>query len=363
MKLNKYLFFGLFIYILIFSSFIFLLNSSDSESYIFYGMTSGSDDYKYFSESVSALRSNLQSFEDVLDYVKVYSGHAVAYPLILYSAFYIFGENVNVALMLNAVILYFCFVFLYKYIGNIGILKYNLFLLILIMTPGVYYVALHMYKDTFLFFVTLISIFFIEKGRVALGVWFAMISHFLRPYNFFIIILLKIISKYPLLMIFLFFLGIFLVFNNSYLNDKVFSSIEDLNKIALDDLQSYGSSYTPSGIILLDYVIGLIRFFFLPFPFKINFDSNERPLILLFLELYQSILNYIAFVFILFRFDIFLKTIKKYYLLFGYTFFQASVYSVIFFGNSQPRYRVYFFSCVTIFLLEVLGAYLNRKKH
>ena len=81
------------------------------------------------------------------------------------------------------------------------------------------------------------------------------------------------------------------------------------------------------------------------------------------LEFYQSILNYIAFIFVLLRFDIFLKTIKKYYLLFCYTFFQASVYSVIFFGNSQPRYRVYLFSCVTIFLLEVLGAYLNRKKY
>lgn len=363
MKLNKYLFFGFFLFLFLFLFFLFLLNTSDSKNYILYGMTSGSDDHKYFLESVSALNSNFQSFEDILDYIKVYSGHAVAYPLILYSTFYISGADVNIALILNAVVLYFCFVFLYKYIGDIKNLNNNLFLFILILTPGAYYVALHMYKDTFLFLVTLISIFFLERGRLALGGWFAMISHFLRPYNFLIIILLKIIRKYPLLMIVLFFLGVSLVLKNSYLNDKILSSIEDLNKIALDDLQSYGSSYNPSGIIFLDYFIGLIRFFFLPFPFKFNWDSNERPVILLFLEFYQTILNYIAFVFVLLRFDIFLKTIKKYYLLFGYTFFQASVYSVIFFGNSQPRYRIYFFSCVTIFLLEVLGAYLNRKKY
>lgn len=362
MKLNKHLFFGFFIYIFIFSFFLFLLNISDSKNYIFYGMTSGSDDHKYFLESVSALKSNFQSFEDILNYIKIYSGHAVAYPLILYSVFCVFGADVNVALILNAVVLYFCFVFLYKYIGGVENLNNNIFLLILMLTPGAYYVALHMYKDTFLFFVTLISIFFLERGRAVLGGWFAMISHFLRPYNFLIILLLKIIRKYPLLIICLFFIGISIFLKNSYLNDKILSSIDELNKIALDDLQSYGSNYTPSGIIFLDYLVGIIRFFFLPFPFKFNWNSNERPVVLLFLEFYQSILNYIAFIFVLLKFDIFIKTVKKYYLLFGYTFFQASVYSVIFFGNSQPRYRIYFFSCVTIFLLEVLGAYLNRKE-
>lgn len=362
MKINKNLIFGFFLYLIIFLSLLFFLNFSDNDHYISYGMTSGSDDYKYFVESANALKINLKSFSEILEYIDFYSGHAVAYPLILYGVYYVFGPDVNIALILNALILFFCFLLLYKYfIENSDYEKNSVivFVFMILSMPGAYYVALHIYKDVFLFFFSLSSIYFFSKQKKILGVAGALISHFFRPYNFLIIFLLVLIKKYKSLIVF--FLPIaFVAFYASNYRNELFLSIEELNKVALEDLSSYGSSYIPSGNFFWDYIVGLVRFFMLPIPFRFDWDFESKPAILLFLEYFQSWVNYLAIVILLFNPNIFVRTVKKYYLLFGYAFFQASVYSIIFFGNSQPRYRIYYYACITIFLLEVLKKYLDR---
>jgi hypothetical protein len=116
-------------------------------------------------------------------------------------------------------------------------------------------------------------------------------------------------------------------------------------------MQSYGSIYEPTNNFFLDYLIGLFRFTFLPFPFSINWTS--RPFIFSLLDFLQSVVIYSSFFMSVCCPRRAIESIKNNSAIFIYTFLQVSTYSVIYFGNGDSRYRIFIYLCSALLIIDL----------
>lgn len=329
-----------------------------SNIFIENNLTSGSDDTTYYTEAIRAANTyRLIDFWGVVEEARVYSGHALGYPLFLFFLFSL-TSSIHVGLLCNLIF--------YSWAATIVTVEagasskvvrgdaYRRAVLFLILTPGILLTAMHLFKDILLFALTIYSIYCLQKGFLGRGLIFALITHIFRPYNFILILAPFMLIKFPK-SVFVFFVA----FGVSYLIDfgptvnaleqaSVF--IEFANQIALTDLSSSGSDYTPSGSVLVNYLLGMIRFLMLPLPWVYQVGSNEA--VFYFIQYIQSLIVWAAFVLaIVYRkFAIFF--VGKYLHLFYFILLHASTYALIYFGNANFRYRIYFFAFIALFIIE-----------
>jgi hypothetical protein len=214
-------------------------------------------------------------------------------------------------------------------------------------------VSLHLYKDLFLLALILVSIVSFKNKNYFLAIVFPLLTHYFRPFNWILLFFTFIAVSRPKIIVYaLMVAGLALYFNAELFDfDNLYSQIQLAQSIAVRDMQSYGSTYEPTGNFIFDYLIGLVRFTFLPFPFSIDWTS--RPFLFSLLDFLQSVGIYSAFFMSFYWPRRAIESIKTHSVIFIYTFLQVSTYSVIYFGNGEPRYRVFIYVCSALLIIDL----------
>lgn len=320
-------------------------------------MTSGSDDFVYLTEAINF--NSIYSILEIgpaLDAAMDISGHAVGYPIFLFMAFS-FIPFLQFGLLLNIIT--------FSIAAAMATLKSNMSqkdniyrrgLIFLMLTPGIMLTSLHLFKDIILFALTIFSLFSLQRGFIGRGIVVAFLTHIFRPYNFIIILLPYVILKFPRSsLVFLLFFGFAYLVGLNFAVDAVNNvqiSIEFLQAIASRDLDSTKSNFVPTDSIVINYLLGMIRFLMLPLPWI--FSPGNSEIIFYFMLYVQSIIVWTGFSLVLFYRNIALNFCLKNYYILSFTLLHASVYAVIYFGNANFRYRVYLYTIVALFIIEVL---------
>jgi hypothetical protein len=353
----KFLIFAFTIVILLSLIFYSLNFFTASAEFFANNMTSGSDDASYYSESVFAVqRHSILHIDRFLIDVYDYSGHAIGYPLFLFFVFS-FYPSLHFGVFLN--ILFYSFAVILCVFSNKFSREENFYsrvALFIVLTPGILLTSLHLFKDALLFLLTIYSIFCMQNGFLKRGIFFALLTHIFRPYNFLIILLPYVVIKYPRVSLF-FVVSII----SSYVAglgfatetvDSIVQAITFSQTIAVRDLESISSSFTPSESLFVNFVLGLIRFLLLPLPW-IYSPGNVEP-VFYFMIYIQSLIIWSGLIAAFFYKNFFIDFLMRNRLLFAYTLLHASTYSVLYFGNANFRYRVFLFAIVAMFLTELL---------
>jgi hypothetical protein len=333
-----------------FMTFLFLIGaiSTTEPTFLKNGYTTGSDDSTYLENINTALALNSPSALELREALVRGAEHAPAYPVALYLASKIAPFGIFLAVFLNFYAVYF--------IAHISIALLqtqarlaSLWKFILI-TPGILFVACHAYKDIFLLLITLLAIKAFRDRHLTLALGLSFLSGYFRPFNWILIFLTQFFIArlwLTLLMMVCLSVAIFFIYPN-VVAENVSPIISNAHDIAYRDLESYGSSYQPYGNLIFDYFIALIRFIFLPAPWSINWIG--RPLFFSILEFVQSIIIWATFTCILFKPKVLVRVIRNQGAIFWYCIMQASIYSILYFGNAQPRHRLYIYLlCFYIF--------------
>ena len=326
---------------------------SDDYSFNYNFFTTGSDDLEYLNASVQAVKDITQSdFSDLINKHFYFSLHSLGYPVVLYFLFNLTFATLFTGILLNGFLLWI----IIRIVASMPTLRESKayhFLTVFALCPGLLLVSLHLYKDLFLLVLILISVVSFKNKNYLLAFFFALLTHYFRPFNWILLFISFLAITKPRIIIYVIFTSVLVLFFNVELFDlnNLYSQIELAQSIAVRDMQSYGSTYEPTGNFTLDYLIGLLRFIFLPLPFSINWTN--RPLIFSVLDFLQSMIIYLAFFMSVCLPRRALDSIKNNSAIFIYTFLQISTYSLIYFGNGESRYRVFIYICAAIIVIDL----------
>lgn len=342
-KLTKFLAFATFFSLIFFCMCLF----SDNKEFILNNFTSGSDDLRYIINATNALSLSEFDVQGLLNEISFETEHAYGYPLIIYLIYKLFIPNLFLIIFFNFLILFKIYETAYKNI-NINYLFDNNYLLIILM-PGLIWVSMHAFKDILLLYLTFSSFYYARKKKYILSIFLAILTELFRPYNSILIILVLIFCNAPIISIIL--SGVILILFKNNFQDKIIDIINISNDYAIRDLNDSNSSFTPTSNFLINYLLGMFRFVFLPTPWGYKFHGFNFVFDLL--EFIQSIIIWFSVAFFLMFFKKVMTAVNNNKYLFLYTFCNASVYSVIYFGSAQPRYRVYVYLCFALLLISV----------
>lgn len=344
-ELFKALIFSVFMTFLFYS----LCLLSNEPTFLANGYTGGSDDLMFLENVNSALLLNNPTLVDLSEVLLHQTEHAPAYPFILYFFSKIAPAGIFLAIFLNFFALYFIG-FISSPKLEAGNCLYSPWKFI-IFAPGLVFVAFHAYKDLFLMLIILLAIKAFNDKKFLLGLGISLLSGYFRPYNWILIFLAYMLFtrfKLTLLLIFSSSAAMLLLYPQ-YIVEVINPMMESAHEIAYRDMVSYGSLYQPYDNMVVDYFLGMFRFIFLPLPWSIAWQ--DRPLFLSILELLQTIIIWAATIFIIIKPNFILRIIRDHGIIFWYCFLQASVYSILYFGNAQPRYRIYIYLiCLFVFI-------------
>lgn len=322
--------------------------------------TSGSDDLEYLNASVNSARDMVQGdFYEILERYFYFSLHSPGYPIVLHVLFKLTVATLLTGIFLNGFLLWVA-VRLVTLFPKFYLTKPYHFLTVFALCPGLLITSLHLYKDLFLLVLVLISAVNFRNKNYALAIIFALLTHYFRPFNWVLLFISFVAVKKPKIIIYsLLPLGSIFLFKPEFMNfESIYTAIQTAQLVAVQDMQSYGSTYEPTGNFILDYLIGLVRFILLPIPFSINWSN--RPFIFSALDFAQSIIIFISLFMLVYRPRRAFESMKNNSIIFIYTFLHASIYSVIYFGNGDSRYRVYIYVCAAILIID-LSSRMFRK--
>ncbi len=356
---NGHNFFKAFSFASVATGIFYLMCISTSEpTFLENGYTGGSDDFTYLANVESALLLSNPDWLDLIKTLSLHTEHAIGYPIVLYLASKVASYGIFLAVFLNFYAVYFIGLTLMSW-GNIG--RSSSPWKLILLAPGIIFVGFHAYKDIVLLLITLLAIRAFKEKQFVLGLAISLVSNYFRPLNFVLIIFSYLLFIRWQLIIFLSSTLVVILYLFSQLFYEVINPIiQTANDTAYRDLQTYGSSYKPSGNLIFDYFLGMLRFIFLPVPWAINFEG--QPFFLSILEFFQSIIIWLVSIILIMKPKIFSKIFREYGGIFWYCLLQASAYSVLYFGNAQPRFRVYIYVMFYLAFVAIIDAKNTRSK-
>lgn len=332
---------------------LFIVLSSIFGDEVFNGnyYTEGSDDLFYLTH---AQQFSGTVFDSQIDEIAgQQSQHAPGYSLVLITIYSLIDFGIFNALFLNCIVLYFIVKLIISQLPPI-FKNRAYFSLYVFALPGLLFVSLHVYKDIILLLGTLLSIFYINEKKYIPGVLLALATHFFRPYNWLIIVAAYLfIIGIRRKLISLGFIFLALLLGRELIDfEFVTEAIKVAQAVALDDMSSYGATYRPSGDFVVDYFYGLIRFYILPLPFSVQFEG--RFILFSILEFVQSVIVWTTIMLVIIYPKNAFRILCKHFALVIFTFLHGSMYAIIYYGNAQPRYRVYFYILVLLLFVQLI---------
>lgn len=329
---------------------------SNNQEFILNKFTTGSDDLRYIINATNALAINDFDLKEIINEISFETEHAYGYPIIIYMIFKVFTPNIFLIIFFNFLILYLIYDLLFNYINMYYELNNKLVLIFL--TPGLIWVSMHAFKDILLLYLVLLAIYYGKKDKFTLFIFFSVITELLRPYNSVLMIFILFFCARPKLIATFGVLMTIILFDNFH--DRILDAITLSNNYAIRDLNDSGSNFTPGDNIFINYLVGMVRFVLLPTPWGYKFQGFS--LIFDLLEFLQSIIIWFTLLISLIKFKKLINVIILNKYLFLYTFMNASIYAIIYYGNAQPRYRIFIYTFCVLILVSIFCRQKTNEK-